>query len=108
MANDMKQVVRQEETVVAGTPPQAVVTQTPVVTPAGTVPAQTVVAQTPVPSDRVVSQNVSEAVHDPAGERAANVDWFSRVIWFLVGTLAVLLAIRFVLLLTGANEAAGF
>jgi hypothetical protein len=31
-----------------------------------------------------------------------------RVIWFIVGLVSVLIAIRFVLLLLGANQAAGF
>jgi len=116
MADDMRRVVRQEETVVAGAPQQeAVVTQTPAVpvVPAAAVapvmPAtQTTVTQTPVPSDRVVARNVSEAVVDPAAERAATVDWISRIVWFLAGLLDVLLAIRFVLLLVGADAAVGF
>jgi YggT family protein len=114
MADDMRQVVRNEQTTVAGAPDQTVVNQTttPAV-PAGTpvvpaAPVQTTVATTPPVGDRVVARNVSEAVVDPAAERAAGVDWVSRLVWFLVGVLAVLLAIRFVLLVSGANENAGF
>ena len=120
MADDMKRVVRQEETVVAGAPAQqTVVTQQPAVpavpvVPAGTpvVPtapvAQTTVQTAPAAGDRLVSRTATEAVVDPAAERAATVDWVGRLIWFLAGVLEVLLAIRFVLLIAGANEAAGF
>jgi len=115
---DMRRVVRDEETVVAGAPAQeTVVTQTPgapvaPVTPVAPVQPvvpvqQTTVATTP-PGDRVVARNVSEAVVDPAADRAATVDWLGRVVWFLVAVLEVLLAMRFVLLLAGANEGAGF
>ena len=115
MADDMRQVVRNEQTTVAGAPDQTVVSQTtqPAV-PAGTpvvpaaAPVQTTVATTPPVGDRVVARNVTEAVVDPAAERAASVDWVSRLVWFLVGVLDVLLAIRFVLLVSGANENAGF
>ncbi|MGI8587204.1 MAG: hypothetical protein ACR2M0_05885 [Chloroflexia bacterium] len=122
MSDDMKRVVRDEETVVAGTPQEVVVTQTPGVAPVvpgvapvapvvpavAPMPVQTTVAQTPAPADRVVSRSVTQAVNDPALNRAENVDWFSRAIWFLVGLLDVLLAIRFVLLLVGANASSGF
>jgi|SRR5690349_14744604 hypothetical protein len=117
---DMRRVVRDEETVVAGAPAQeTVVTQTPgvpvaPVTPVApvqpVVPVQqtTVATTTPPPGDRVVARNVTEAVVDPAVDRAATVDWVSRLVWFLVAVLEVLLAMRFVLLLAGANEGAGF
>jgi hypothetical protein len=115
MADDMKRVVRQDEVVVAGAPQQeTVVTQTPAVVPgtpvAPVVPAAqtTVQATTTPPGDRVVARTATEAVIDPAAERAASVDWVSRLIWFLVGVLDVLIAIRFVLLLAGANAAVGF
>ncbi|HMA36818.1 MAG TPA: hypothetical protein VKY74_20350 [Chloroflexia bacterium] len=110
MSNDMQRVVRNEETVVAGPPQETVVTQTPAVAPAGMPvgPVQTTVATTPPVGDRVVAHRMRESVVDPAAERAAGVDWFSRVIWFLVGVLDVLLAIRFVLLMAGANQSVGF
>lgn len=103
----MKQVVRDEQTIVAGTPQQTVVTQTTPALPV--VPAQTTVTtQAPAMGDRVVAHNVTEAVVDPAAERAASVDWFGRVIWFVVGLADILLAIRFVLLMAGANRGTGF
>ena len=116
--DDMRRVVRDEETVVAGAPAQeTVVTQTPGVPVAPVTPVtpvapvqpvqQTTVATTP-PGDRVVARTVSEAVVDPAVDRAATVDWLSRLVWFLVAVLDVLLAIRFVLLLSGADKGAGF
>jgi hypothetical protein len=113
--------VRNEETVVAGDPPQQVVTQT---TPGGVapvVPAAPVAPATPVvpaatvqqtttttPGDRVVAH--TEAVSDinPAAEKAANVGWLNSVVWFIAGLIIALLAIRFVLAMTGANPDAGF
>ena len=119
--DNQRQVQRSEETIVAGEPNQAVVSQTttpgyvapvqPVVPAAGYVAPvqQTTVSATEAPvGDRVVSHSVAERVIDPAAEKAAGVGWLNRVIWFIVGLMAVLLAIRFVLLLTGANENAGF
>jgi len=61
-----------------------------------------------VPAEQVVSHNVAETAVNPAAERAAAVDWVNRVIWFIVGIMAALIAIRFALLLAGANENAGF
>ena len=60
------------------------------------------------PSDQVVQRNVADTVIDPAADRAAAVDWVTRVVWFVIGMMSVLIAIRFVLLATGANENAGF
>ena len=109
MADDIKRVVRDEEVVVAGAPQQeTVVMQTPAVAPVVTPAVQTQVTTTPPLGDRVVARTATETVVDPAVERAAGVDWMSRLVWFLVGVLEVLLAIRFVLLLTGANASAGF
>jgi uncharacterized membrane protein SirB2 len=125
-------VQRSEETLVAGDPPGTVVSETTtsagtgaVVTPADTTVVRaddaTVVAATTAPAsqttvqststtpgDRVISHQVSERVIDPAAEKAATVGWINRLIWFIIGIMAVLLAIRFVLELAGANPAAGF
>jgi hypothetical protein len=119
MSDDVRKVVRNEETVVAGDPPQQVVTQT---TTGGVTPATPVVpAATPVvpaatvqqttttpPGDRVVSH--TEAVSDihPAEEKAANVGWLNSVVWFLAGLIIAVLAIRFILVMSGANPDAGF
>lgn len=123
MADNQRQVVRSEETLIAGEPNQAVVTQqTTAATPGAVAPGaapvygQPVAAQTTVQAtgadvprgDRVVSHQVAETYVDPAGEKAANVDWLGRIVWFIVGLMAALLAIRFVLLMTGANEETGF
>jgi hypothetical protein len=116
MGDNQRQIIRNEETVVAGQPDQTVVSQTqtssasgpaaaPVAGQASTVQTTTTAA---APRDQVVAHNYAERVVDPAAEKAAAVDWVSRVIWFLVGLMSILLAIRFVLLLTGANESAGF
>ena len=52
----------------------------------------------------------SEAVSDihPAEEKAAHVGWLNSVVWFIAGLIIALLAIRFVLAMTGANPDAGF
>jgi hypothetical protein len=116
MGDNQRQIIRNEETVVAGPPDKTVVSQTqtssasgpvaaPVAGQASTVQTTTTAA---APRDQVVAHNYAERVVDPAAEKAAAVDWVSRVIWFLVGLMSILLAIRFVLLLTGANESAGF
>ncbi|MFL5732903.1 MAG: hypothetical protein ACJ78Q_06845 [Chloroflexia bacterium] len=119
MDGDQQQVIRNEETVVAGQPEtdQTVVSQTQravgnppvagVASDRSAVQTTTTTAATP-PSDQVVSHNVAERVVDPAADRAAGVDWATRFVWFVVGVMAALIAIRFVLLLTGANESAGF
>ena len=121
MSDDVRKVVRNEETLVAGDPPQQVVTQTTAggVTPvapvvpaapvAPVVPATTVQQTTTTPpGDRVVSH--SEAVSDinPPVEKAATVGWLNSVVWFIAGLIIALLAIRFVLAMTGANPDAGF
>jgi uncharacterized protein YggT (Ycf19 family) len=119
MGDNERQIIRNEETVVSGEPDQTTVSQTQattgetVTTPATTAPvasANTVETTTTsaAPSDRMVSHNVREAVVDPAAEKAAAVDWVSRLVWFIAGLMAILLAIRFVLLAAGANESAGF
>jgi hypothetical protein len=118
MDDNTRQVVRSEETVVAGQPEKTTVSQTststgtttgapvaPVVGQASTV--QTTSATT-TPSDRVVAHNYAERVIDPAAEKAATVGWVNKLIWFIVGVMAVLLAIRFALLLGGADPNAGF
>jgi hypothetical protein len=117
MDDNQQRIIRNEETVVAGQPEaeQTVVSQTdravghPPVTgvSANRETVQTSTATTP-PSSQVRSHSVAERVVDPAAERAAAVDWVNRLVWFVVGVMAALIAIRFVLLLTGANENAGF
>ena len=113
--DNTRQVMRSEETVVAGQPEQTTVSQTETSMGAGaaTTPVaanqstvQTTTAST-TPSDRVVSHNVAERVVDPAADKAASVGWINRLIWFIIGLMVALIAIRFVLLATGANESAG-
>jgi hypothetical protein len=124
MDDNTRQVLRSEETVVAGEPAKTTVSQTSTstnaatgvpVAPAATVaPAaqqaatvQTTTARTG-PSDRVVAHNVSERVIDPAADKAAAVGWVNKLIWFIVGVMAVLLLIRFVLQLGPVNSDNGF
>ncbi len=118
MGDNQRQVIRNEETMVEGEPQESVVSQTTVGTPGvvGTTPvaptpvgsATTVQTSSTAPSDRVMQRNVAEQVIDPASEKLAAVDWFSRIVWFLVGIMSILLLLRFVLLAAGANESAGF
>jgi hypothetical protein len=136
MDDNQQRIIRNEETVVAGQPEaeQTVVSQTdravghpPVAavsadrqtvqtsttaTPpaAGVSNRETVQTATTTapPTDQMVSRSVAERVDNPAAERAAAVDWVNRLVWFVVGVMAALIAIRFVLLLAGANESAGF
>jgi hypothetical protein len=121
MDDNTRQVIRNEETVVAGEPEQTTVSQTTTSTDSSTDEVSPYIAAAPAmgttvqsttastaPSDRVVSRNVAERVIDPAAEKAAAVNWVNRFIWFIVGIMVVLLAIRFVLLLAGADPGAGF
>ena len=119
MGDNTREVMRSEETVVAGEPEQTTVSQTTQSTGVGVTPAapaapaasQTTVQSTTasaVPSDRVVSHQVSERVVDPAAEKAAAVGWVNKLIWTIVGVMSLLLVIRFVLLLAGADPNNGF
>src|SRR5215212_2229422 len=126
MSEDVRRVVRDEQTVVAGDPPQQVVTQTtagapvapvtPVVPAAPVAPvaapvtpvASTVQQTTTTPGDRVVAHDVAVSEVNPSVERAANVGWLNSVVWFIAGLIIALLAIRFILAMTGANPDAGF
>src|SRR5262249_26581518 len=60
------------------------------------------------PGDRVVAHQVATADINPAAERAANVGWVNSLVWFLVGLVIALLAIRFVLAMVGADPQTGF
>jgi hypothetical protein len=113
--DNTRQVVRSDETIVAAEPASTTVSQTNTSTgvaadaavagPAATV--QTTQATT-TPGDRAVSHSYAERVVDPAAEKAAAVGWVNKLIWFIVGVMAILLVIRFVLLLTGADPNVGF
>lgn len=113
MGDNERQVIRNEEKVVVGEPQETVTSQTSVGTPGavpGVAPAASTTVQTSTtqPADRVMQHNVAEKVIDPAGEKAASVNWLGNVIWFIVGIMAILLVIRFILLAAGANESVGF
>jgi hypothetical protein len=41
-------------------------------------------------------------------EQPSGVVVAQRIIWYIVGAISVIIALRFVLLLLGANQAAGF
>jgi hypothetical protein len=115
---DVRQVVRSEETVVAGDPAQTTVEQTtapvvpaaPVVTPTPVVPVASTVQTTTTtpPGDRVVAHQVAVSDVNPAAERAANMGWVNSLVWFLAGLIIAVLAIRFGLAMAGADPATGF
>src|SRR3954451_16303704 len=119
MDDNQRYIVRNEDTVEAAPrPTETTVTQsetnaanartTPVPTAANQSTVQSTTTRTNPPADQMVAHNVSEQVVDPAADRAAVVDWVNRLVWLIVGVMAVLLVIRFVLLAAGANESAGF
>src|SRR5690349_15047084 len=101
MGDNERQIIRNEETVVAGQPEQTTVRQTetsatdgmvaatPVssAAPVGSVASQDTVRTTTAaeaPSNRVVQRNVAEQVVDPAADKAAGVGWLNNLIWFIV------------------------
>jgi len=57
---------------------------------------------TKVGDTSIQKQTVATAVHTPGVVLA------QRVVWFIVGFISVIIAIRFILLLLGANQSAGF
>lgn len=122
MGDNQRQVIRNEEEIVAGQPEQTTVSQSETYASDGMVagapvaPASTVASQDSVrttttsaaPSNQTVQRQVAEEVVDPAAAKSAGVDWFNRLVWFIVGLFSILLLLRFILLATGANEATGF
>jgi hypothetical protein len=127
MGDNQRYIAHNEEVVEAGQPDQTVVSQTQTstttdptmgtvrpapearpVAPAATQATVQTTKTTDAPGAQVYNRTVSDQVVDPAADKAATVDWISRVVWFVVGVMDVLIAIRFVLLATGANENAGF
>jgi hypothetical protein len=123
VGDNQRQILRNEETVVAGQPEATTVSQTSTsnsntvassnVAPAPAAPvSQGSTVQTTTtsaaPRDRVVAHNAVDTVVDPAADKAAAVDWVSRFVWFIIGLMAILLLIRFALLAAGANENVGF
>jgi len=50
----------------------------------------------------VQQQSVATKVHTSGAVVA------QRIVWFIVGAISIIIALRFVLLLLGANQAAGF
>lgn len=60
-----------------------------------------------VNSDGTASVQTTEVV-DNTNQKVDNPSIASRIVWFIAGTIATLLAFRFVLILLGANSANGF
>src|SRR5665213_1979653 len=65
-----------------------------------------------VRSDGLSSTKTTKLVDDNNGrndeERVSSSSMIARIVWFIAGVLIVLLALRFVLVLLGANPANGF
>ena len=129
VSDNQRQIVHNEETIQAGQPEQTTVSQTQSTTTDPTAGAvrpvptagelemsdvnkstvqTTSTSLPPKPTDQYVSRRVSDNVVDPAADKVATVGWVLRVVWFVVGLMAALIAIRFVLLAVGANENGGF
>ena len=60
-----------------------------------------------VNSDGTASVQTTEVV-DNSNQKVDNTSLAARIIWFIGGVLAVLLAFRFVFILLGANSSNGF
>ena len=60
-----------------------------------------------VNSDGTASVRTTEVVNDTA-QTVDNASVAARVVWFIGGTIAVLLAFRFVFILLGADSSNGF
>jgi cation transport ATPase len=64
------------------------------------------IKETTTKTDNMVEHTTQ--VHDPEQQDTHSRNVATRVIWYIAGILLVLLAIRFVLTLLGANESNGF
>ncbi len=66
------------------------------------------VVQTPTGADATVVENRVRVMPTPAERQLATLDRVKQIVWFIVGLIVTLLALRFVLLALGANPANGF
>ena len=66
------------------------------------------VVQTPTGADATVVENRVRVMPTPAERQLATLDRIKQIVWFIVGLIVTLLALRFVLLALGANPANGF
>ena len=66
------------------------------------------VVQTPTGADAAVVENRTRVVPSPAEQQLASLYRIKQVVWFIVGLIVALIALRFVLLALGAVETNGF
>ncbi len=66
------------------------------------------VVQTPVGAQATVVENRLHVMPTPAEQQLAKLERAKQIVWFIVGLIVALLALRFVLLALGANPANGF
>lgn len=66
------------------------------------------VVQTPTGADATVVENRVSVAPTPAEQQLASLDRAKQIVWFIVGLIVALIALRFVLLVLGANPDNGF
>ena len=64
--------------------------------------------QTPTGVDAAVVENRVHVVPTPAEQRLATLDRAKQIVWFIIGLIIAAIALRFVLLMLGANQGNGF
>ena len=64
--------------------------------------------QTPTGADAAVVENRVQVVPSPAEQRLATLDRSKQIVWFIIGLIIAVIALRFVLLALGANQGNGF
>ena len=64
--------------------------------------------QTPTGVDAAVVENRVQVVPSPAEQRLATLDRAKQIVWFIIGLIIAVIALRFVLLALGANQGNGF
>src|SRR4051812_27335815 len=66
------------------------------------------VVQTPDGADATVVENRVRVMPTPAEQQVASLFRAKQILWFVIGLIIALIALRFVLLALGANPANGF
>ena len=64
--------------------------------------------QTPTGADASVVENRVQVVPSPAEQRLATLYRAKQIVWFIIGLIIAVIALRFVLLALGANQGNGF
>lgn len=66
------------------------------------------IVQTPTGADAAVVENRVRVMPTPAERQLASLYRAKQILWFIIGVIVSLIALRFVLLALGANPDAGF